>query len=102
MTLSDQVDAFVGAVAAELGYRHGLSTARDVLLIQSATLGTEIDPQTLEAAAQGAAATFPVKAQDLMPELSGAELGNALKTLESRWISSGFTLTKADLLNSKG
>ena len=49
-------------------------------------------------AERGAKARFPVKPADLMPGLEGAALGARLKELEARWIASGLTLTRAELL----
>ena len=34
-----------------------------------------------------------------MPRLQGAALGAALRAAEARWIASGFTLTRAQLLD---
>ena len=45
-----------------------------------------------------AAAVFPVRPADLMPALSGPALGARLRALEARWIASGFTLRREDLL----
>ncbi|WP_296425327.1 CCA tRNA nucleotidyltransferase [Yoonia sp.] len=81
-----------------LGYRFGLQIAMDALAVRAASLGREIDPDAAEAAKTGAGEVFPLKAADLMPEIQGAALGKALKDAENRWIASGFTLTRADLL----
>ncbi|OIQ07250.1 MAG: hypothetical protein AUK60_01995 [Rhodobacteraceae bacterium CG2_30_10_405] len=48
--------------------------------------------------ARGAAAEFPLAAADLMPALHGPALGARLRALESRWISSGFSLSRQQLL----
>ncbi|NBC97410.1 MAG: CCA tRNA nucleotidyltransferase, partial [Deinococcus-Thermus bacterium] len=56
-------------------------------------------PAGMEAAlAEGAAAAFPVRAADLMPDYAGPALGARMKQLEAAWIASGFAATKADLL----
>jgi len=39
-----------------------------------------------------------LKAADLMPDYQGPALGKRLAELEDRWIASGFSLTKAQLL----
>ncbi len=83
---------------AETAWRHGAGFARDVAALRAASLGTPLSGEIDALIAQGAAAVFPVKPRDLMPDLQGAELGKALKQLETRWIASGFTLTKEDLL----
>jgi poly(A) polymerase len=88
-----------GISLIEAAYRHGASAGRDVLLVQSATLGQPVDNSALMPIENAAQQTFPLSAADLMPALSGPALGKALKEAEARWISSGFTLTKAQLLD---
>jgi len=88
-----------GISPIEAAYRHGASAGRDVLLVQSATLGQPVDNSALMPIENAAQQTFPLSAADLMPALSGPALGKALKEAEARWISSGFTLTKAQLLD---
>lgn len=83
---------------AALGYRYGVDAARDGILARSAMLETVLPPDTLDRIATGAAATFPVTAQDLMPDYAGAALGQRLKSLKSDWIASGFRLTRDELL----
>lgn len=83
--------------ADELGYRHGDAIAADVVLCRAAVF-EEVPPAGWQAAiARGAGATFPLRAADL-PDLQGAALGAALKTLEARWIASGFSLDGKALL----
>jgi poly(A) polymerase len=41
---------------------------------------------------------FPLTAADLMPTLQGAALGEQLRKIEARWLTSDLTLTKAQLL----
>ncbi len=94
--LRREVGAPTGAAA--LGYRHGLPVARDILLLRAALLEAPLDPAALEAASVGAKAVFPIKARDLMPQHRGPALGRRLKTLEERWIASGFALTRQELL----
>ncbi len=73
--------------------------APDVVVLRAAM--TEMHPPedwhrlTLD----GAQAEFPIKPADLMPEFSGPALGAKLKELEERWLASGMTLTKAELLS---
>lgn len=86
--------------AAALAWRHGACRARQASLLRAALLGTQL-PDDLEAAlAQGAAAIFPVQAADLMPAFTGPALGRELARLEARWIKSGFTLSRAQLLGA--
>ena len=84
--------------ASELGYRHGSDIARDVLLLRAALMEIPLKSDVLEAAETGAAQTCPVNAGDLMPDYSGAALGEKLREIEGRWIASGFTLSKTELL----
>jgi poly(A) polymerase len=86
------------ATPEELGYRHGFALARDALLLRAVMLETPLAPDALQAADRGARATFPIKSRDLMPDYQGAALGEKLRTLEDRWIASGFSLSKPDLL----
>ncbi|MGL4281369.1 MAG: CCA tRNA nucleotidyltransferase, partial [Albidovulum sp.] len=86
-----------GAGAAELAYRHGEDTARDAVLIRAAS-GLVLPPDWQAEIATGAAARFPVAAADLMPSFQGAALGRKLAALEARWIASGFTLSREQLL----
>ena len=73
--------------------------AVDVVLLRAALLETPLDPEALTQIEFGAAANYPVVAADLMPTYQGAELGKALSELETKWIRSGFTLTKDQLLD---
>lgn len=82
----------------ELGYRLGLDEAVSVLALRHAVSERLIPEQDIAAARTGAGATCPVSASDLMPGLEGKALGNALREIESRWIASGFALSKAQLL----
>ncbi len=83
---------------AELGYRFGTDLARDIILLRATLLETPLDANAFEQAKKGAAAKFPIKAADLMPAYQGAALGKKLSDLEMKWITSGFTLTKGQLL----
>ncbi len=85
--------------ADETAYRFGAKVAVDKLALQAASSGQDIDTNTLQSAQNAAKMKFPIAAADLMPDLQGLALGQALKLAEQRWIASGFTLTKADLLD---
>ena len=82
----------------ELGYRHGAEAAKTILHLRLYAQGQVPDADDLAKADKGAAARFPLTARDLMPALDGPALGKALKTAERRWIDSGFTLSKEELL----
>ena len=89
----------LGLAPGELGYRLGADTGRDAVLVMAASTGQGPIPSAdFEAVTHGAAQHFPVAAADLMPELSGPELGKTLKRLEQDWIDSGFQLSKENLL----
>ncbi len=86
------------AKAAELAYRNDAGFARDVILLRCALLETAL-PATLEADLKlGAQAQFPVKARDLAGDYEGVALGKRLKGIETRWIASGFRLSRKELL----
>ena len=87
-----------GGSPIEVAYRHGAENGRDLLLVQAASLGEAVSPEKLATTQNAANQTFPICADDLMPDFQGAALGAALKEAEARWIASGFTLTKDDLL----
>ncbi len=85
--------------ASETAYRFGADMAINDALVLAATLGTNLPPESMDQIALGAAAKFPVTATDLMSEIPpGPKLGAKLRQLENRWIKSGFTLDKSDLL----
>lgn len=94
-TLSD------GAGASALGHALGQTGAMDALLLRAALTEQPMPPDWRKAVAFGAAQVFPVKAADLMAEYQGPALGARLKELENRWIASGFSLSRDDLLASE-
>ena len=83
---------------AELGYRLGAVDGGDILLLRAALLGSPLAPDAFDDLRRGATAVFPIRAADLMPAFTGRALGKRLAELEARWIASGFTLTREDLL----
>lgn len=87
-----------GQGAAELGYRLGAGMASDAMLVRAALMGMPPPDGWQDAIARGAAARFPLRAADLMPALSGPDLGARLRALEEAWIASDFRLTRAELL----
>lgn len=86
---------------AELGYRHK-DTAEDSYLVRQASMGQPLDPNELAVLHHAVQQSFPVKAADLMPEFTGAALGEQLRKLEADWIASGFTMSRDDLISSAG
>ncbi|MDD7969806.1 CCA tRNA nucleotidyltransferase [Roseinatronobacter alkalisoli] len=83
--------------AAELGYRLGPEPGADVILARAALLESPLPPDWQAELQRGGAASFPVRAADL-PHLQGPALGEQLKALETRWLASGLTLTRKELL----
>ncbi|WP_417523373.1 CCA tRNA nucleotidyltransferase [Marinovum sp.] len=90
----------VGAATppAEIGYRHGAELSEKLLALRAAILQEHIDGRAFAEMEEGAAAIFPIRAADLMPDYEGPALGARLRALETLWITSGFTLTKEELL----
>ena len=84
--------------ADALGYHLGAAEAVDILALRAAASERELDPVQAQSARFGAVQIFPVRAVDLMPVLQGPALGRALKDIETRWIASGFGLSRAQLL----
>ena len=82
---------------SELAYRHGKDIATDIALLRAATFEMHLDPLVQDEIELGANATFPIKSADLIG-VDGPALGARLRELESIWIKSGFTATKAVLL----
>lgn len=96
-----RLEQIVGAVsqgfsAAELGYRLK-DLAASAYAVSCALLETLPRPADLDLVRQGENATFPIRAADLAP-LTGSALGQKLRDLEEKWITSGFSLTKNELL----
>lgn len=82
----------------EIGYRLGNRLGLDAKLLRSAYLETEFTAQDAFDVETGATSVLPVKAADLMDQFQGAALGQKLRLLENRWIQSGMTLSKEELL----
>ncbi|MEM1272319.1 MAG: CCA tRNA nucleotidyltransferase [Pseudomonadota bacterium] len=87
-----------GIAPAALGYKFGQGLGRDIVLLRAAMLGSPFNPRDIADVATGAAAEFPVRANDLMPRYQGPELGRKLAELEAMWIGSNFSMTRDDLL----
>ena len=82
----------------EMAYRHGKDTAWSIAALRAAMFETPPPPNAAVDIDRGAAARFPITAADLMPDVQGAELGHALRRLETLWIGSDFALEKSALL----
>ena len=96
------IRASTGLPIREAGYRLGAATARDGHLVAAASAGVLVDHEALEAGADAANRTFPIRAADLMPDFVGPRLGRVMARLEQEWIESGFSLSREELLESAG
>ncbi len=94
--LSDHLSTNTRAEVA--AYRHGETAGQDVLLHGAVALNEVPSVAALDDLRAAASAVFPVSASDLMPALEGVALGQALKAMEERWVASGFTLSREDLM----
>lgn len=97
------LDTLSSAIASadglgEIAWRHGSKTAWDVAWLRASAFETPPSADTRHQIDLGAAAQFPVRPSDLMPDFEGAALGAKLAELEAKWIESGFSLTRDQLL----
>ena len=83
---------------AALGWRLGEYPGQDAVLTRAALLETPLPRDWHAEVRRGVQTTFPVTAADLMPALSGPDLGARLKSLQNRWLNSDLRLTRAALL----
>ncbi|MCC5986122.1 MAG: CCA tRNA nucleotidyltransferase [Pararhodobacter sp.] len=83
---------------AELGYRLGAALGRDAALARAAQAGTALADGWETAIERGAAAEFPLRPVDLMPQLQGAALGAALKRAKEHWIAQDFAPGRDELV----
>ncbi|WP_170335749.1 CCA tRNA nucleotidyltransferase [Ruegeria arenilitoris] len=91
-------EAMGTAGVAELGFRYGSTGGLHETLLRCAFLEQPWTDDLAIALEKGAAASFPIKANDLIPKYSGPALGKKLAELEARWIASGFLLDRDELL----
>ena len=84
--------------AGAAAYRFGRAVAAQSVLVGAAH-GKTPPFGWCHAIARATQAVFPLTAADLVPELTGAALGRALRHAEAAWIDSDFTLTRAELLD---
>ena len=86
-----------GTSLAEVAHRHGVEIALDLALVR-ASRGEPPPPDLDGRLVRAASARLPLGAADLMPELAGPCLGEALRRAEAAWIVSGFALDREALL----
>ncbi|PWJ16524.1 CCA tRNA nucleotidyltransferase [Jannaschia seohaensis] len=70
----------------------------DAVRLRAALLGAAPDPDDITLAERGAAASFPLRAADLMPALQGPALGQALDRARDLWREADGALTKDELV----
>lgn len=94
------IRAEIGSMAAPdaLGWRHGTDLAGDILHARAASFEQPLPGNWQADVLRGANASFPISGADLMPELQGKALGDRLKALRERWLASGLSLTRDQLL----
>lgn len=82
----------------EFSYYNGVENGKIYSILQNFRHNIILSKNLLNQINSLATKKFPITAKDLMPEISGKKLGEALRSLEDRWIKSNFTLSKKDLL----
>lgn len=83
--------------AAAIGWELGREAGRSAVIVRAARSGFGLPAGWAEDVDRGSAATFPVKAQDLLP-LAGRDLGARLASLTDLWLRSDLRLTRNELL----
>ncbi|MDG1939415.1 MAG: CCA tRNA nucleotidyltransferase [Paracoccaceae bacterium] len=82
----------------EFSYYNGVENGKIYSILQNFRHNIILCKNLLNQINSLATKKFPITAKDLMPEIRGKKLGEALRSLEDRWIKSNFTLSKKDLL----
>ena len=82
----------------EFSYYNGVENGKIYSILQNFRHNVILSKNLLNQINSLATKKFPITAKDLMPEIRGKKLGEALRSLEDRWIKSNFTLSKKDLL----
>lgn len=82
----------------EFSYYNGVENGKIYSILQNFRHNIILSKNLLNQINSLATKKFPITAKDLMPEINGKKLGEALRSLEDRWIKSNFTLNKKELL----
>ena len=82
----------------EFSYYNGVENGKIYSILQNFRHNIILSKNLLNQINSLATKKFPITAKDLMPEIRGKKLGEALRSLEDRWIKSNFTLSKKDLI----
>ncbi|RDD96216.1 CCA tRNA nucleotidyltransferase [Paracoccus pantotrophus] len=93
----DRIAQALTMPALAAAYRLGRASAAQAVLIRAAR-GDRPAFGWCHELARGAGAKFPLTARDLMPDLSGPALGEALRRAEDAFVESDFTLPREALL----
>ena len=80
-----------------LGDMLGVSRGQDALLIRCALMGQAVPDRAMDDVARGAETAFPLTARDLMPDVTGPDLGQALEAARAAWRAADGRLTRDDL-----
>ena len=89
--------AFGSQAIAEVAYRHGSDVARAVVILRACMSEQPPSLAVLESIREGAEARFPIRAVDLMPQYSGADLGQRRRgTSEFPLLEHGADRSQAD------
>ena len=83
----------------EFSYYNGVENGKIYSILQNFRHNIILSKNLLNQINSLATKKFPITAKDLMPEISGKKLGEALRSLEDRWIKSNFTLSKKELIS---
>ena len=94
--MQQQLQQAIAMPAPEAAYRMGRAIAAQATLIRAARGDAPLFGWC-HAIAQAAEAKFPLAAQDLMGQVQGPALGDALRRAEDAFIASGFALSRDDL-----
>ena len=87
-----------GVSETEVAWRGGANLAWDVVLVKAALTGSPPSPDIADRIHTALQAEFPLSAADLMPDIKGPALGEALSRAETAWIASEFALDRAALI----
>ena len=82
----------------EVAWRFGADIAWSVILVRQALSEQALDPNTRDIIERATGAKLPIKANDLIENLSGPALGAALRQAEMAWIESDFELDREALM----
>ncbi|KAJ57271.1 poly(A) polymerase [Actibacterium mucosum KCTC 23349] len=95
----DEIQNASGSPAA-MGHTLGKDKARDAILLRAALTEQPLPPNWRTEVERGVATEFPLKPADLMPELQGKALGQALNRAKEAWLAADLKPNRAALLQT--